>query len=206
MPQFTMWLTHLPMEDESILGYIRSSPVIHSTSGKGKNQLLWFSATLSILNNHLTCPQIKTLHYSWHRDISADLLPTPHHQSLLFPSHPQEPEVGDYSIVHARAPNGTVFWAAWLYCPEISLGGGQMHHQEAYQSLLKLHIQKVQSPAFYFLNISPSLFFLSLITPNVSLRLLKKSSNWTLVSSLALILLTVHRKVCEGIQNVDWIM
>ena len=90
--------------------------------------------------------------------------------------------------------------------PEISLGGWQMHHQEAYQSLLKLHIQKVQSPAFYFLNISPSLFFLSLITPNVSLRLLKKSSNWTLVSSLALILLTVHRKVCEGIQNVDWIM
>lgn len=53
-----------------------------------------------------------------------------------------------------------------------------------------------------------SLPFLSffLITPNVSLRLLKKCSNWTLVSSLALILPIVHRKVCEGIQNVDWIM
>lgn len=210
MPQFTMWLTHLPMVDKSILGYIRSSPVIHSTSGKGKNQLLWLSATLSILSNPLTCPQTKILHYSWCREISADLLPTPPHQNLLFPSHPQEPEVGDYSIVHARAPNGTVFWAAWLYCPEISLTSSGRRADASSRGLpVTSQTSYTKSPESgmllpkYF-----SLPFLSffLITPNVSLRLLKKCSNWTLVSSLALILPIVHRKVCGGIQNVDWIM
>ena len=121
MPQFTMWFTHLPIVDKSILGSIRSSPVIHSISGKGKNQLLWLSATLSILNNPLTCPLIKIPHYSWCREISADLLtPSPYTESpFSFP--PSRTRIGDYSIVHARALNGTVFGAAWFYCPEIFL-------------------------------------------------------------------------------------
>ena len=186
-----------------------AAAVIHSTSGKGKNQLLWLSATLSILNNPLTCPQIKSLHYSWSRAISADLLPISLCQYLLFPSHPQEPEVGDYSTVHARALSGTVFWAAWLYCPEISLTSSGRKADASSRGLpVTSQTSYKKSPEASIL--LPKYFplpFLSffLVTPNVSFRHWKNAVIG-LLYHLALILPTVHRKVCEGIQNVYWIM